>query len=157
MVARKIQFELRNAPSESDTLSEKMEAFGESLDISKKSLFQVCFALDELFTNVISYGFCDGGEHTIRIALSLEDDVLNIVMEDDARPFNLNEVEPPNTRTPCENRKIGGLGIFLTKNLMDSVDYRRSGDKNIVTMKKRIGNDAEYVDVECKQKCDGDR
>ncbi len=152
MAKHKIEFELKNSPSESDTLSEKLEAFGESRNLSKKTVFQVCFAVDELFTNIISYGFCDAHEHLIRITVSLEDDLLTIVMEDDAKPFNLNEVEPPNTKCACEDRDIGGLGIFLTKNLMDSVAYKRNGLKNIVTMKKRIERGGAPSDAECRRK-----
>ncbi len=148
MVKRKIEFELKNRPSESDRLCEKLEEFGDSQNLSKKTVFQICFAVDELFTNVISYGFCDVHEHSIGITVSLEDDTITIVVEDDAKPFNLNEVEPPNTKCACEDREIGGLGIFLTKNLMDSVTYKRNGRKNIVTMKKRIEYNGAPADAE---------
>lgn len=157
MAKRKIEFELKNSPDESDTLCEKLEEFGEALNLSKKTVFQVCFAVDELFTNTISYGFCDEREHTVRVAASLENDVMVIVVEDDAKPFDLNEVKPPNTKCSCEDREIGGLGIYLTKNLMDDVRYKRAGRKNIVTMKKRVEYCDEPADAKRSPNADGKR
>jgi anti-sigma regulatory factor (Ser/Thr protein kinase) len=101
-------------------------------------LFEVNLALDELFTNIISYGFDDQSEHIIQVLISADNNLLTVVLEDDGIPFN--PVDRLSPELPCdlEECKVGGLGIHLVKNLVDEVAYRRSGDKNVLTLKKVI-------------------
>ncbi|NOQ18634.1 MAG: ATP-binding protein [Desulfobacterales bacterium] len=115
-----------------------MEKFGQSLGLSKKCIFEANLALDELFTNIISYGFDDKNEHTIKITISLRNDELVFNIEDDGIPFNPTKVETPDLECTIEECRIGGLGIHLAKNLMDAVCYQRCKDKNILTLKKKI-------------------
>ncbi|MCK5205889.1 MAG: ATP-binding protein [Desulfobacterales bacterium] len=115
-----------------------MEKFGQSLGLSKKCIFEANLALDELFTNIISYGFDDKNEHTIKITISLQNDELVFNIEDDGIPFNPTKVETPDLECTIEECRIGGLGIHLAKNLMDAVCYQRCKDKNILTLKKII-------------------
>ena len=124
--------------SELDALCQKLEKFGESMGLSKKCIFEANLALDELFTNIISYGFDDKNEHTIRITISLQNDELVFNIEDDGIPFNPTEAESPDLECSIEECRIGGLGIHLAKNLMDEVCYQRCKDKNILTLKKNI-------------------
>ena len=58
-----VSFELKNSLCELSTLCEKLERIGEALGIPRRSLFEINLALDELFTNIISYGFADQSEH----------------------------------------------------------------------------------------------
>jgi serine/threonine-protein kinase RsbW len=133
-----VSFELKNDLSELSTLSEHLERMGESLGIPRRSLFEVNLALDELFTNIISYGFSDQSEHMIRVSISAENNLLTVVLEDDGIPFN--PFERPPLELPCtlSECKVGGLGIHLVKNLMDEVLYSRCGNKNMLTLKKTI-------------------
>lgn len=133
-----LSFELKNDLSELSTLCENLERMGEELGIARRSLFEINLALDELFTNIISYGFADQSEHTIRVRISSENNLLTLVLEDDGIPFN--PVGSPPAELPCtlEECKVGGLGIHLVRNLMDEVAYSRSGDKNVLTLKKVI-------------------
>ena len=108
------------------------------MGLSKKCIFEANLALDELFTNIISYGFDDKNEHTIRITISLQNDELVFNIEDDGMPFNPTEAETPDLECTIEECRIGGLGIHLAKNLMDEVCYQRCKDKNILTLKKNI-------------------
>jgi serine/threonine-protein kinase RsbW len=131
-----VSFELKNSLSELSTLSEKLEWIGEEIGIPRRSLFEINLALDELFTNIISYGFADQAEHIIRVCISAENDLLKVVLEDDGIPFN--PVGRPPAELPCtlEECKVGGLGIHLVRNLMDEVVYSRCGNKNVLTLKK---------------------
>ncbi len=133
-----LAFELRNNLAELSTLCEKLEGIGEALGLSRRSLFEVNLALDELFTNIISYGFGDQSEHIIQVCISADNNLLTVVLEDDGIPFN--PVERLSPELPCdlEECKVGGLGIHLVKNLVDEVAYSRSGDKNVLTLKKVI-------------------
>jgi len=133
-----VSFELKNSLSELPTLCEKLERIGAALRIPRRLLFEINLALDELFTNIISYGYADRSEHVIRVRFSSEDDLLTVVLEDDGIPFNPVERLPPELPCSLEECKVGGLGIHLVKNLMDDVVYSRSGNKNVLTLKKTI-------------------
>ena len=133
-----ISFELRNQLSELATLCEKMEGVGQTLGLSRRCLFEVNLALDELFTNIISYGFQDQSEHFIRVRVSAAPDMLTVVLEDDGVAFNPVERIPPDLPCALDQCKVGGLGIHLVKNLMDEVTYERRAGTNVLTMKKTI-------------------
>jgi serine/threonine-protein kinase RsbW len=131
-------FELKNRASELATLCERLERIAEQLKLSRRSVFEINLALDELFTNIISYGYTDRDEHTVRICIGAEGDRLTIVMEDDGVPFNPLERPPPDTPCRIESCKVGGLGIHLVKNLMDEAGYHRCDGKNVLTLAKTI-------------------
>ena len=62
MVKNKVSFKLKSNLSELDTLCENLEQFGQSIGLDPKCIFEANLALDELFTNIISYGFADESE-----------------------------------------------------------------------------------------------
>ena len=138
MAKNKVSFKLKSNLSELDALCQKLEKFGQSMGLSKKCIFEANLALDELFTNIISYGFDDKNEHTISITIALQNDELVVNIEDDGIPFNPTNAETPDLECTIEECRIGGLGIHLAKNLMDEVCYQRCKDKNILTLKKKI-------------------
>ena len=138
MAKRKVSFKLKSNLSELDALCQKLEKFGQSMGLSKKCIFEANLALDELFTNIISYGFDDKNEHTISITIALQNDDLVVHIEDDGIPFNPTNAETPDLECSIEECRIGGLGIHLAKNLMNEVCYQRCKDKNILTLKKNI-------------------
>jgi anti-sigma regulatory factor (Ser/Thr protein kinase) len=136
MAKNKVSFKLKSNLSELDALCQNLEKFGQSMGLSKKCIFEANLALDELFTNIISYGFDDKNEHTITITIALQNDDLVVHIEDDGMPFNPTQAETPDLECSIEECRIGGLGIHLAKNLMDEVCYQRCKDKNILTLKK---------------------
>jgi anti-sigma regulatory factor (Ser/Thr protein kinase) len=138
MPQKKYSFKLKSSLSELDKLCQNVEKFGHTIGLSKKFIFEINLALDELFTNIISYGFKDDEEHVIKITILPQNDTLCLCIEDDGIPFNPAEVQEPDLKCSIEECKIGGLGIHLAKNLMDEVCYERCGDKNILTLKKTI-------------------
>ena len=144
MPKKKYTFKLKSSITELDTLCHEMEKFGQSHGLSKKCIFEINLALDELFTNIISYGFPDDDEHEIKVTIIPQNNMLCLHIEDDGVPFNPVEVKEPDLKCTIEDCKIGGLGIHLIKNLMDEVCYERCGDINKLTLKKNIAeNDSE--------------
>ena len=131
-------FSLRNDIAELQTLGRRLEAIGAEFNLSKRSLFELNLALDELFTNIISYGFEDGDEHRIEVAIRVEERLLTVTIEDDGIAFNPVERQSPCLPHSVDDCRVGGLGIHLIRNLMDEVCYRRDGQKNILTLKKKI-------------------
>jgi anti-sigma regulatory factor (Ser/Thr protein kinase) len=95
-------------------------------------------ALEEILMNVIRYGHPEGGEHEILVGLSVDDDGVVAAVEDDGVAFNPLEAPRPDTGSPLEERPIGGLGIHLIRNLMNTVEYRRAGGRNRLVLRKRV-------------------
>ena len=138
MATKEYSFELKSSLDELDQLCQNLETFGKKFGLSKKLIFEINLALDELFTNIISYGFKDNQEHTIKVTLTPQNDELCLCIEDDGKPFNPIDFETPNVSCSVEECKIGGLGIHIMKKLMDEVCYERCGDKNVLNLKKKI-------------------
>jgi len=65
MATKEYSFELKSSLDELDQLCQNLETFGKKFGLSKKLIFEINLALDELFTNIISYGFKDNQEHTL--------------------------------------------------------------------------------------------
>ena len=141
MAKNTYSFELKSDLSELDSLCENLETFGEKFGFSKKLIFEINLALDELFTNIISYGFNDGKEHIVKVTLIPQIDELCLCIEDDGKPFNPIEFDTPDVSCSVEECKIGGLGIHIMKKLMDEVCYERCGDKNVLNLKKKVGTE----------------
>ena len=138
MAKKSYSFELKSSLSELDELCQNLETFGKKFGLSKKLIFEINLALDELFTNIISYGFKDDKEHRIKVTLTPRNNELCLCIEDDGKPFNPVDVESPDVACSVEECKIGGLGIHIMKKLMDEVCYERCGDKNVLNLKKKI-------------------
>jgi len=134
-----VTIQLKNNLRELERLSQVMNEFGEANHLSPKVLYALNLSLDEILTNVIYYGYDDTNEHHIIIRISLKDEELTAAVEDDGRPFNPLEAAKPDLAKPLEERQVGGLGIHLVTNLMDTVEYKRQGNKNLLVMKKKAG------------------
>ena len=132
-------FILRNDLSEITNLAHNVREFGERNKLSDKIISDLTLALEERVVNVISYAYQDSIGHDITINISLKDKELILEVKDGGQPFNPLEVPEPDIQKPLEERKVGGLGIFLINTLMDEVEYRREEGLNILLMKKKIG------------------
>jgi anti-sigma regulatory factor (Ser/Thr protein kinase) len=141
MANKTYSFELKSSLTELDRLCENLEIFGNKFGFSKKLIFEINLALDELFTNIISYGFKDDEEHIIKVTLTPQNGVLCLCIEDDGTPFNPIDFETPDVSCSVEECKVGGLGIHIMKKLMDEICYERCGDKNVLNLKKKITTD----------------
>ena len=141
MAKKKYSFELKSSLSELDNLSQNLEYFGQKFGLSKKLIFEINLALDELFTNIISYGFKDEKEHIIKVTLTPQNEELCLCIEDDGVPFNPTDFEIPDVACSVDNCKIGGLGIHIMRKLMDEICYQRCDDKNVLTLKKQLSKD----------------
>jgi serine/threonine-protein kinase RsbW len=138
MMADRVSLKLRNSLSELDKLCQGLQQFGEELGLSNRAIFQICLAMEEIVSNIISYGYTDNAVHWIKIAISHEPGILAIRLEDDGIPFNPLWAKEPDCECPMEERKVGNLGIHLCKNVMDEMIYQRCGNKNVLTLKKDI-------------------
>jgi len=130
-------YEIGNDIAELNQLNSHLEQLAEDWNIPEKPLFQINLAVDELVTNIINYGY-EEGQHKIILTFSLQDDAVMIHIQDQGKAFNPLTMPEPDILEPAEKRKIGGLGIHLTKTMMDSIKYERSNETNNVTIIKKI-------------------
>jgi anti-sigma regulatory factor (Ser/Thr protein kinase) len=138
MVSHKYSFELKNDLSELETLCQHLNKFGQTSGLSEACITDINICLDELFTNIVSYGFVDDLEHVVRFAINLEDCVLKLNIEDDGILFNPIEQKDPEIPADLIDVRIGGLGIHIVRKLMDNFRDKRERGKNKMTLKKFI-------------------
>ena len=99
----------------------------------------LCVAIEEVFVNVARYAYKDGdGDVTLGIGFDQESRTITFRMEDEGVPFDPLAKPDPDITLSAEDREIGGLGIFITKKTMNSVEYVYENGKNILIMTKRI-------------------
>ena len=126
-----IEAVLENLDMVLDFVNEKIE------DCPAKIQNQIRIAVDEIFSNIARYAYHpESGGAAVRIVVS--EDII-IEFEDSGVAYDPLAKTDPDVSLPAEEREIGGLGLFLVKNLMDSVEYRRDGNKNVLTIRKRLG------------------
>ena len=138
MAATHYSFELKNHLAELLTLQQHVGNFGRIFGLSDSCLVDITVGLDELFTNIVSYGFKEDGQHFVRFTVAMDGDLLTIHVEDEGIPFNPLEAKDPERPLDLTNIRIGGLGIFSVKRLMDDICYTRERGKNNLTLKKHL-------------------
>lgn len=111
----------------------------ESNGYPAKAQMNIEVALDEMFVNIANYAYPEG-KGTVRLLADVNPEYAEITIIDSGIPYNPLEKEDPDITLSAAERPIGGLGIFLTKKLMDSVSYENKEGKNILTIKKYINH-----------------
>lgn len=134
-----MRIELANNLDEMANVIMALEEFSDSAGLDMRAAQAAEMALDELLTNIISYGYLDSGQHKIVVEMCVEDNALQIVVSDDGVPFNPFEQEEPELDTSIDERNLGGMGIHLVKKFMDEYSYQRLEERNVVTLLKYLG------------------
>lgn len=106
-----------------------------------KESYAIHLVCEELVVNVVSYAYADEAEGYLKIQIEKADGTITIRFIDGGVAFNPLEREMPDVSLSMEERQIGGLGIFLTVQMMDDVQYERTNNENVVTIKKRISDE----------------
>ena len=134
------QFELTllNRRAEVARAQDALEAFAASHSVAQTPLHALQLALEEHLTNILNHAYQDDLEHRILVRLRFQGSELRIDIEDDGSPFNPLNHPAPDLSQPFEERPIGGLGIHMMRKSVDEIEYRREGDKNVLTMVKTL-------------------
>ena len=101
--------------------------------------FKIELSVEEAVENVVQYAY-EGGIGWLEAGTSLDDKslVLTIELRDAGVPFNPLEKDDPDITLPVKERPVGGLGIYLCKQMMDSISYRYEDGNNVLVMTKRV-------------------
>ena len=113
----------------------------ECTNLQSKEIENLILAVDEACTNLIKHAYKNEYDNEINISFEIINNQINIKITDYASPFDLRDVESPNLELHFENYKKSGLGIFIIKSLVDSIDYKISNNgtkKNILILKKNL-------------------
>ena len=118
-----------------DFVNEQLEA----LDCPMKAQMQIDIAIDELFGNIAHYAYNpEIGQATVRVEVTEDPLAVVITFIDKGVPYDPLAKEDPDTTLSAEERKIGGLGIYMVKKSMDDVAYEYKDGQNILAIKKNL-------------------
>ena len=116
-------------------VEETLEAF----ECPMKIQTAVCVAIEEVFVNIAHYAYPGStGDMTLCIGFDEESREITFRMTDRGIPFDPLKKPDPDITLSAEEREIGGLGIFIAKKTMDSLNYAYENGENILTMIKKI-------------------
>ncbi|MEP0804225.1 MAG: ATP-binding protein [Chloroflexota bacterium] len=108
---------------------------------SEREIYNIQLASDEAASNIIEHAYQGISNGTLEISCEVKNGVMTIILVDHGAPFDPSEVPAPDLTADLSERKIGGLGIYLMRKLMDEVHYKAEPQKNrnTLTMIKRKG------------------
>lgn len=104
-----------------------------------KELMQISLSVEEAFVNVANYAYPDRNGNVL-IGVGATDGCITIRLADTGIPFDPLAAPEPDITCSAQSRKIGGLGIFMIKKQMDEISYKYENGKNVLVMKKKLGN-----------------
>jgi anti-sigma regulatory factor (Ser/Thr protein kinase) len=120
-----------------DTMLDFIQDSIKNIGFNKQTKYRLQLASEEALVNVINYAYPDG-DGDVEIVCDIDVEHQNFIMKiiDSGIPFNPLEKEDPDLDIPIEDRQIGGLGIYMIREIMDDVGYTREDDKNILILRK---------------------
>ncbi|MBQ0103102.1 MAG: ATP-binding protein [Prevotellaceae bacterium] len=123
-----------------DKTAEIIEAIMQSPDIPDDPglQFKIRLSVEEATENIVQYAYAEGEGYVVVKTELTPANRLIITLRDEGVPFNPLDKDDPDITLSAEDRNIGGLGIFLCKQLMDKVTYTFENGCNILTMEKQI-------------------
>jgi serine/threonine-protein kinase RsbW len=140
--------ETRSMPAVLESLAEIRRFVKEAADragIADSRTYQLQLAVDEIATNIMLYGYKDAGDRAvISISSEASGDALVITLKDQSPPFDPRTMQMPEAQDlvrPLEERKIGGLGIFLAIQGVGRFEYRHEDGSNLNIFEVRSGHD----------------
>lgn len=109
------------------------------VDCPEATVMQIGVAIEEIFINISNYAYVPGkGKAVVRVEVSEDPISVSITFIDRGIPYDPLEKQDPDVTLPADKRQVGGLGIFMTKRIMDDVAYKYIDGKNILTLKKNL-------------------
>ena len=132
----RLRIAVKRDPGEPRRVADEIERVCLERGLSQDIIFKFQLSMDELLTNVISYGFEEvTHDPVITVDIHVDDAEIDVVIRDNGRPFNpLEDAAEPDVSLDAEDRPIGGLGIHLTKAFIDKLAYERVDGFNCLTL-----------------------
>ena len=119
-------------------LTQFLHEFSSAADLPPAETVTFELALEEIFMNVVMHGSPAGRVPRVEVSLALRDDCLTLMIEDDGPSFDPLSLAAPDVAASLEERRVGGLGVYLVRQMMDAVRYQRIGGRNQLSISKRV-------------------
>ena len=111
-----------------------VNVFLEPRELQSKLVYAVNLILEEILMNIIRYGYDDEDSHEIEVQIELEEDEVALTVRDDGKEFNPLTIPGPNRSKSAMDRIEEGLGLQFVRHMRNAMEYRREGDKNILSI-----------------------
>ena len=132
------QLTITNDVQEIPKVSQLVEEIGEQRGLDVSLVMSLNLALEEAVTNVVVYAYPEGQEGKVDVEAILRPGSVEFTLIDSGKAFDPTSRPDPDLSLGVEDRPIGGLGIFLVRQIMDKVEYERRDGKNYLRMTKNI-------------------
>ena len=134
----KKELKLKNQIGELEKVNKFIEEIGDELGLGMELRMNLNLVMEEMVSNVIFYAYPKGVEAEIELVAECDGKELSFVLSDNGKEFDPTLKEDLNPDVNPSEREIGGMGIYIVKNIMNKVSYKRLEGKNLLTMKKDI-------------------
>ena len=122
-------------------LNEFIDLVAEEVGLDMSLTMSLNLAMEEAVVNVMDYAYPDGQKGDVEIEVTADQEWMTFVITDTGIAFDPTMKEDADTTLSAEERPIGGLGIFLVRQLMDVIEYKRQDNKNVLTLRKKLGEE----------------
>ena len=129
---------LANNISEITRLYEFIEELGNDLSLSPDIVFNLNLVLEEAVVNIINYAYPKEEHESIYLSARMHEGSIVLVLTDTGKEFDPTAAPEADVTLSADERQIGGLGIFLIRQIMNEVKYQRIEGKNILTLEKKL-------------------
>ena len=136
------ELRIKNQISELEKVAQFVEEIGEELGLSMELQMNLNLVMEEMVTNVIFYAYPEGVIADIELLAKSDGKELTFVLSDQGKEFDPTAKEDTDLDVNPADRDLGGMGIFIVKNIMNKVTYQRLEGKNLLTMTKGIENES---------------
>ena len=119
-------------------LNEFIDTVAEAIGLDMSLTMSLNLAIEEAVVNVMDYAYPPGEKGDVTIDVCASDEWLQFVISDAGTPFDPTQKKEADTTLSVDERPIGGLGIFLVRQLMDTIHYQYVDGKNVLTLKKQL-------------------
>ena len=132
------ELKLKNQMGELERVNQFIEEIGEELGLDLEMQMNLNLVMEEMVVNIISYAYPQGTTADIELVAETEGKELKFVLSDQGKEFDPTLSQSADMDTNPAERELGGMGIYIVKNIMNEVTYQRLEGRNLLTMKKEI-------------------
>ena len=129
---------IKNKISELEKVAQFVEEIGEELGLNMELQMNLNLVMEEMVSNVIFYAYPEGEDAEIELLAKSDGKELTFVLSDQGKEFDPTAKEDADLDVNPAERELGGMGIFIVKNIMNKVTYQRLEGRNLLTMTKGI-------------------
>ncbi|MGX8682694.1 MAG: ATP-binding protein [Bacteroidales bacterium] len=132
------EIKIRNQIGELERVARFIEEIGEEQGLDMELQMNLNLVMEEMVSNIIFYAYPEGSDATIDIVAECDGKELTFMLSDQGRAFDPTMKKDADINVNPAERDLGGMGIYIVKNIMNDLSYQRLQGKNLLTMTKKI-------------------